>query len=336
MVDDGSGVRKLASSSRARVCPAFCGRIATTWPSGNITYSDCQACGWGSRSIEKYLCTPCEDPLPLYDWLYLTFVAVVPLLLHSFFIHLYAPKTSVRSQQVAQHVCCLAECVLSGVLSVALMPPRGSLSLNGCTKSSIREWYPMFYNPVINHTHILRCNYEVVFPLYSLPFIYLAFCLVWLVVLRSVLYATFLRHSAVSSSPYYAALYSIPLLALTHALFAGLLYYSFAWVTLLCSVAVNAVHMAVERGTRLRTLCVEMLSRARNLAMLFVHMALFGFSLFALVLSASVPAATSSTVPPSVSTIGALAATLLLVPLPSIFYLLTVGLTNPAHVLDAS
>ncbi|VDM39161.1 unnamed protein product [Toxocara canis] len=318
MVDDGSGVRKLASSSRARVCPAFCGRIATTWPSGNITYSDCQACGWGSRSIEKYLCTPCEDPLPLYDWLYLTFVAVVPLLLHSFFIHLYAPKTRFVYSP-----------------SLALMPPRGSLSLNGCTKSSIREWYPMFYNPVINHTHILRCNYEVVFPLYSLPFIYLAFCLVWLVVLRSVLYATFLRHSAVSSSPYYAALYSIPLLALIHALFAGLLYYSFAWVTLLCSVAVNAVHMAVERGTRLRTLCVEM-SRARNLAMLFVHMALFGFSLFALVLSASVPAATSSTVPPSVSTIGALAATLLLVPLPSIFYLLTVGLTNPAHVLDAS
>uniref|UniRef100_A0A0M3IVD5 JNK1/MAPK8-associated membrane protein n=1 Tax=Ascaris lumbricoides TaxID=6252 RepID=A0A0M3IVD5_ASCLU len=93
MLDDGSGVRRLTSSSRTRVCPAFCGRIATTWPSGNITYSDCQACGWGSRSIEKYLCAPCEESLPLYDWLYLAFVAIVPLLIHSFFIQFYAPKS---------------------------------------------------------------------------------------------------------------------------------------------------------------------------------------------------------------------------------------------------
>lgn len=93
--------------------------------------------------------------------------------------------------------------------------------------------------------------------------------------------------------------------------------------------------MAVERGTRLRTLCVEMLSRARNLVMLFIHMALFGFSLFALMLSASGPTPSSS-VTSSGSTIGVLATTLLLVPLPSIFYLLTVGLTHPAHVLDAS
>uniref|UniRef100_A0A915BBQ2 JNK1/MAPK8-associated membrane protein n=1 Tax=Parascaris univalens TaxID=6257 RepID=A0A915BBQ2_PARUN len=335
MPDDGSGVRRLTSSSRARVCPAFCGRIATTWPSGNITYSDCQACGWGSRSIEKYLCAPCEESLPLYDWLYLAFVAIVPLLIHSFFIHFYAPKSSVRSQRVAQHVCCVAECILSGIVSVLVMPPRGTFALNGCAKSSIREWYPMFYNPVLNHTHVLRCTYELVFPLYSLPFIYFACCLIWLVVLRSVLYATMLRRSAVSSLPYYAALYSIPLFAFTHAIFAGLLYYSFAWVTLLCSVALNAIHMAVERGTRLRTLCVEMLFRARNLVMLLIHMALFGFSLFALVLSASGPTLSSS-VTSSGSTVGVLATTLLLVPLPSIFYLLTVGLTHPAHVLDAS
>lgn len=72
---------------------------------------------------------------------------------------------SVRSQQVAQHVCCVAECVLSGILSVLVMPPRGTFALNGCAKSSIREWYPMFYNPILNHTHVLRCTYELVFPL---------------------------------------------------------------------------------------------------------------------------------------------------------------------------
>ncbi|EJW73229.1 hypothetical protein WUBG_15863 [Wuchereria bancrofti] len=88
MVDDGSGVSRLATVNS---CPGFCGRQATTSSSGNVTYSNCQACSWGHRSVEKFLCSSCDDLLPLYDWLYLLFIALVPLLLNSFFVQLYAP-----------------------------------------------------------------------------------------------------------------------------------------------------------------------------------------------------------------------------------------------------
>ncbi|VDO58495.1 unnamed protein product, partial [Onchocerca flexuosa] len=123
------------------------------------------ACSWGHRSVEKFLCSSCDDLLPLYDWLYLLFIALVPLLLNSFFVQLYAAPKSTRQQLFLQHLCCLLECVLSALLSLLLMPPRGTPILYSCTKNSLRDWYPVFYNPVVNHTHILRCTQEIVFPL---------------------------------------------------------------------------------------------------------------------------------------------------------------------------
>ncbi|VDN23163.1 unnamed protein product [Gongylonema pulchrum] len=144
MVEDGTGVPRLVSLSS---CPGFCGRQAFTWSPGNITYSDCQACNWGYRSIDKLLCSSCVDLLPLYDWLYLIF------------------PFSIRQHLFLQHLSCLLECVVSALFTVLIMPPRGSPLLYGCAKSSLREWYPIFYNPVVNHSHTMRCAQEIVFPL---------------------------------------------------------------------------------------------------------------------------------------------------------------------------
>ncbi|MFH4976069.1 hypothetical protein AB6A40_002778 [Gnathostoma spinigerum] len=320
MVDDGPGSRRFSSTVRA--CPGFCGRTYTT-SYGNSSFSECQACSWGSRSIDKVLCSPCMEPLPLYDWLYLTFVAIIPLLLHSFFIQHYASEKTGRRLQASQFICCFFECALAAFIALLAMPPRGSPILYGCPKNSLREWYPMLFNPVINHTYVLQCSHEIVFPLYSLPFIYFALCFVFLVIFRSILFATYLRHTVVSSKSYYAALYSLPNLAVIHAMMAGVIYYIFAYVALLCSLSLNAVFMALEENKPMRSMCLHMITRPRNLAALLVHMTLFGFSIFTFIVSRSSP---------SYGVLGLLA--VLLVPLPSVFFLLTASFTNPLHVHD--
>ncbi|MCP9260758.1 JNK1/MAPK8-associated membrane protein [Dirofilaria immitis] len=259
-----------------------------------LTSTFAPACSWGYRSVEKFLCSSCDDLLPLYDWLYLLFIALVPLLLNSFFVQLYAIPKSTRQHLFLQHLCCLLECVLSALLSILLMPPRGTPILYSCTKNSLRDWYPIFYNPVVNHTHTLRCTQEIIFlafHLFGILFDVFGY-------FRSILYLTVFKNNCVSTDPYYAALFSIPLIALFHALFAGLLYYSFGYVTLVCSLGLNTLHMALEREKSMRKLYFEMIQKPSSGTLI---------SLF----------------------------TILLIPLPSLFYLLTVGITDPKHVHSA-
>lgn len=65
-------------------CPGiYCGRM----PLGNDTYSDCGACdrGW-KRNSSSYECIECKSSLSNYDFLFLAFNCVVPLLIHLFLI----------------------------------------------------------------------------------------------------------------------------------------------------------------------------------------------------------------------------------------------------------
>lgn len=105
---------------------------------------------------------------------------------------------------------------------------------------------------------------------------------------------------------------------------AGLLYYSFGYVALVCSLGLNALHMAIEREKSMRKLYFEMIHKPRNLFILIVHMTLFGFSILTLTLNRITANGTL------ISLIA-----ILLVPLPSLFYLLTVGITDPEHVHSA-
>lgn len=70
-------------------CPGhFCGRM----PLGNGSLSDCGACDRGWKRNDKYICVPCEESLELYDFLFLGFNCIVPLLFHLFLID-YTTKT---------------------------------------------------------------------------------------------------------------------------------------------------------------------------------------------------------------------------------------------------
>lgn len=65
-------------------CPgAYCGRM----PLGNDTFSACGACerGW-KRNTNGYECIQCQENLNPYDFLFLAFNCIVPLLIHLFLI----------------------------------------------------------------------------------------------------------------------------------------------------------------------------------------------------------------------------------------------------------
>lgn len=69
-------------------CPGlYCGR--TLQDSGN--WSECGACSRGYRTNSSY-CVPCSDQPEFYDWLYLTFMFLVALVLHWFSIDFVATK----------------------------------------------------------------------------------------------------------------------------------------------------------------------------------------------------------------------------------------------------
>ena len=75
---------------KALKCPGlYCGRTELE----NKTLSDCGACLRGFRVPDgDYICKPCEKDLATYDWLYLGFNAILPLIIHWFCIDLNAQQ----------------------------------------------------------------------------------------------------------------------------------------------------------------------------------------------------------------------------------------------------
>lgn len=49
-------------------------------------------CPRGQRTNAQKYCQPCTESPELYDWLYLGFMAMLPLVLHWFFIEWYSGK----------------------------------------------------------------------------------------------------------------------------------------------------------------------------------------------------------------------------------------------------
>lgn len=78
-------------------CPGlYCGRqMISDSINGSMGWSECGACPRGYRVsiVSEYShCMPCENNPSTYDWLYLGFMAMLPLILHWFFIDLAAKE----------------------------------------------------------------------------------------------------------------------------------------------------------------------------------------------------------------------------------------------------
>lgn len=127
-----------------------------------------QSCAWGNRkNVMSSMCELCSSSLPLYDWLYLGFMGLLPVLLHSFCIEYCGGKARKSTTKILalQHVSSVLESIVAAVISLLVMNPRGSLAIDGCGVKDLRDWYTMFFNPTINYSRTLHCTQEAAYPL---------------------------------------------------------------------------------------------------------------------------------------------------------------------------
>ncbi|CAD5230074.1 unnamed protein product [Bursaphelenchus xylophilus] len=310
------------------LCPGFCGRVLVNASRSPNEYSECQACPWGTRALDSYDCRPCHNQLTSYDYSYLVFHAVTPLFVNTIFIRLYSKTIQNRSKrsretpffwQLLQILCALLESTLALLFSFLAFEPYGHLKLNGCRKGRISEWYPFLYNPIVDNGLVLKCSSEVVYPLYSLPFLIYIISLLNLIVFRSILHGIAQRcRRSISAAPFYAQLWTLPIMGLINGVMSGLLYYSFAHLTVFAALVSNAVHLATEGRKGILALLKTLLTSSERLLIVIVDIGIFGFGVFALYFQ------------PPPTTWQAWLGFAVTLPLPLVFYCITVRLTEPS------
>uniref|UniRef100_A0A5S6R4L4 Seipin n=1 Tax=Trichuris muris TaxID=70415 RepID=A0A5S6R4L4_TRIMR len=306
----------LAVVESVAACPGdYCGHTVLD-ASGNL--SDCGACPWGTRVDKHGVCVRCKLDPTMYDWLYLSFMAILPFLHHCAFARMTMNRKQLSSRVIGSQILSSAvECTLAALLSLLMVDPFGSLCLRTCGVQRMADWYTVFYNPVINYRETIHCTQEAVYPLYFLPFLYYLLSLAAMIVVRpSLLYAFSVKKDDVSDA-IYAALYVYPALIVMHAVFCGLIYFSFPFALLLVAVCLNAVHLALYPEQNARAILKQAWQSKQNLA--FAATLLFLYT-------------------DAILSIGALPAAwwtylaFLFLPVPTIFYLLTVKFTDPSNL----
>ncbi|XP_049778192.1 JNK1/MAPK8-associated membrane protein [Schistocerca cancellata] len=296
-------------------CPGvYCGREEL--PDG--TWSNCSACPRGYRrnnSSPLSACSQCNESPVFYDWLYLGFMALIALVLHWFCIDTVSMKRSFCKEVLVLHVSAFLEIVGAAVYTLLMSRPVGSLQVSSCRAENLSDWYTLLHNPNPDYAETLHCTQEAVYPLYTMVFIFYAMSVLLMLVFRPWLARRFLPKDGKMSI--YAALYFFPTLALIHAIFGGLIYYSFPYIVIILSVISNAVHFAFKLDQSMRYLVVSTVTEVRNGVILIGHWLLHAYGIIAIT-QLQDPVLHSSLVA--------------LVPLPAVFYILTARFTDPSKL----
>lgn len=293
----------------------YCGKTLLFKNSSTEIYGECGACPRGQRTNEEKYCQPCTEPPELYDWLYLGFMALLPLVSHWLCIE-WDSKKSCSSGVFFQQVSALLECSMAAMVTLLVSNPPGTLSIYSCGVRMLSDWYTMLYNPSPDYITTLHCTQEAVYPLYTIVFVYYAFCLVFMMLLRPFLVKK-IQWSLYMPNPFesiYTALYFFPGLAVLQAVAGGLLYYAFPYIVLVASLAHLAVFLVFAKVESYSDLI-----RKDRLLVLFNHWFLHAFGLIAL------------------SKENQLEQDLLLlflVPVPALFYFFTTKFTKPSRIIS--
>lgn len=297
-------------------CPGrYCGRVKLA--EGN--YSACGVCPRGTRVRDPEIqggavCLPCSKDPEVYDYLYLLFILLSTLLSHWVAIDFSAKRNRLTREVLVIHCSALLEVAGAGLLSVLLSRPYFNLRLESCGVDRLSDWYPVLYNPTPNYEEKLYCTQEVVYPLYSIVFIFYAACLLLLMLVRPWLTSKFLPGRG--RTAVYAALYFLPIYTLLHAVLGGLIYYSFPYMIIILSLISSAGHFAFKLDQTVAALFSSTLTDTRNLVILVGHWCLHAFGIIAV------------TELKETFHFGLLG----LVPLPALFYILTARFTDPNKI----
>ncbi|ELU02906.1 hypothetical protein CAPTEDRAFT_151190 [Capitella teleta] len=294
-------------------CPGeYCGRVLDSI--GN--YSDCMACPRSWRPDEHSICQKCSEDPGFYDWLYLGFMFLIAPALHCFFIDFTNKRKN--SGLIVLHISALLECSVAAIVCLTIIEPVGSLNIRSCRVQHLADWYTMLYNPSPDYINTLHCTQEAVYPLYTIVMIYYALDLLCMMLARPLLSAKFVNNRGTKSI--YAALYFIPVLIVSHAVLAGLIYYSFPYIVLVVSIVTNATHFAFFKEQSMMKLFLDNVKDPRNIAILLCHWLLHAFGIVAV----------TQLQQPTFH-----APFLCLIPFPALFYLMTVKFTDPQQLDNA-
>lgn len=227
-------------------CPGkYCGRVIKE----DGKPGDCGACPRGYNT-NGTVCLECSSSPDLYDWLYLGFMAFLSLIIHWFFIDLFAKRD--RKSILLLCVSAFVESTLAAIFSLLVSKPQGSLSLTSCKTKQIADWYTIFFNPKPDYVNTIHCTQEAVYPLYTIVLMYYALSVGLLFLFRPIISHQFCDGQGRDST--YAAMYFLPSLAVLHALFGGIIYYSYPYITLTVSVLSTAAVLAKNKITHISQL----------------------------------------------------------------------------------
>ncbi|VDP90795.1 unnamed protein product [Echinostoma caproni] len=249
--------------SLQRCLGTFCGRISNR--------TECSACSWGTRVTDKpesplSQCEPCLSSPDFHGWLYLSFIALLPVIL--FFLLPSNGRTgstvpvarrsirplsksgsanheSVTSSAVSSlpetmrssrcvhrafilPLTCLLIHVITALISLLIFSPLGSVNVYSCIPQSLDEFYAVLVAAP-------GCSYEVVFPFISLPLTYYGLSALFCLLVYSAVLCCVYREKAWQRVTYHA-LYTYPILCVLICVFGGLLYFSFPYVLLLLAL----------------------------------------------------------------------------------------------------
>ncbi|PAA82138.1 hypothetical protein BOX15_Mlig002823g1, partial [Macrostomum lignano] len=265
-------------------CPgAYCARL-----NSSNGWSSCGPCPAGHRSDQGF-CRPCDQPASAYMWLYLGFMALIPVLCNMIFLS----RSRGHKRLLLLAGLCALESVLAALASVLVFPPRGSPYLTVCGVNNLSDWYPVFFNPdqgaVTDRPafEAASCAHEVVYPLYSIVLTYYAFCVLFLLLMRPVAYRLL---GGSRRYVLYAPMFLYPLLALLHSISGGLLYFAFPYLLLLCTLLSHAVFLLCQidpeqpaAQTSAKWMLRNTLLKPLTVLLLLVHWLFLGVAVFSIV-----------------------------------------------------
>jgi len=317
-------------------CPgAYCGRTFTMVENQSLM-GDCGACWRGTyrASAGCSECVQCTGSPSLYSWFFLLFMAGLSLALNLYYTEKTNPKKTLWLFLL--HLSAVMETVFAAVVTLLVFEPVGTFQLVSCPSNDLRDWYTMFHNPynvtnnVATHFETLHCTQERVYPLYSLVLVFYGFCLVFLLLFRPLVSTFFVQGKGRKST--YAALYFYPILIGVHAVAGGLIYFCYPYLTLVLSLVTSVIHWAfrteAERSRRHAMagwLILETLKDPRNLAIVLGHWVAHGFGILTILVARLETPSASTDMGRLIPYLPILAT----VPLPSLFFLITVQFTDP-------
>jgi len=295
-------------SSRLQPCPGFyCARSRLE----NGSWSPCGPCPRGFQRSESFECIPCDDSLRLYDWLYLGFMALLPILFH---LNSIDTKRLKSNKDTLGLICCaLLEVILAGTITLLVWEPFGSFEVKSCGVGGLADWYPIFFNPQPNFEETLHCSYEAVYPLYTILLVFYALADLLMLVIRLIAHP--LGFNVLRSV--YSGLYFYPLLALGHLLLGGVIYAIFPFITIISSVISCAYHFAKRNNQDLKSLLLDSFKDWRNAGIILCHWFLHAYGIISITQFTDMKRDLSL---------------LALVPAPAILYILTVNFTDPGKL----